>query len=85
MTKDKLNKSVREWYLKQYPTDELGADINPCVTFGEIGAALIQYDGNISVYSMIGVDDSTIRERVFDKLASLMDTPYESIYDLWLS
>jgi hypothetical protein len=37
------------------------------------------------IYKFIGVSDSLVRERLFDKLAKLLNEPYEYIYNLWLN
>jgi hypothetical protein len=72
---------IKEWYLEAYPTDELGTEINPNSNFGELWAA-IRSD---SFYEYIGVGDSIIRERVFEKLSELSGHDYHYIYEEWLS
>ena len=72
---------IKQLYTKDFPTDEMGKDINPNATFiGLIGVLHNRKD----VYDYIGVDDSLVRERVFDMLSKLMDVPYDRIYDMWL-
>jgi len=37
------------------------------------------------VYGYIGVGDSIIRERLFEKLSEILNTPYDYVYKLWLN
>jgi len=71
--------TIKGWYQKEYPTDELGAQMNPTTTFGGLKKSLS------NVYEYLGVFDSLVRERVFTKLASLLDVDYYEIYDEWLN
>ena len=73
--------TVREWYVSAFPDDELGADIMPCLTFLNIVQALC---AKIDIYTVIGVSDSIVRERVFSKLAEVLGVNYGMVYDLWL-
>lgn len=75
-------KSVREWYTEKYPTDEFGKEINGTLTW--LGLLDSMRDAK-DVYETLGADDSIVRERCFIKLASLMNVPYDVIYNLWLS
>jgi len=74
--------NIREYYLNNYPKDELGYEIKKDITF--LGLRNILY-GNFDVYEYIGVLDSLIRERLFEKLANDIGQDYEFIYNLWLS
>ena len=73
--------NIREYYLTNFPTDELGAEINPESTFDGLVRVLNNYE---DVYEYIGVSDSLIRERVFWNLSKITNTEYSVIYDLWL-
>lgn len=73
--------SIREFYLQNFPTDEVGMEINPTATFGEL-YWVIQTFGD--VYEYIGVADSLIRERLFENLATIMNVDYNVIYSQWL-
>lgn len=73
---------IKNYYLNEYPTDELGADINPRADFD--GLLMVLNEGD-DVYEYLGVTDSLVRERVFQKLADLMGVDYNQIYDMWLS
>ena len=72
---------IREFYLEAFPTDELGIEINPKATFEGLFRVLDNYG---DVYEYIGVGDSLIRERCFEKLAEIMGVDYNEIYDQWL-
>lgn len=75
------NTKIKEWYLTEYPDDELGVEMNKNVTFYDLFVVLDTYK---SVYDSLGVWDSIIRERVFSKLAEVMRVDYGYIYDQWL-
>jgi len=70
---------IKEWYQEEFPTDELGAEINPTVTFEDLKENLP------NVYDCLGVSDSLVRERVFTKLANLLSVGYDEIYYEWLN
>lgn len=72
---------VKDWYIKEYTTDELGQEINEKITFYDIFYALDRYK---NIYEVLGVGDSLVRERVFKKLANIMRVDYNYIYEQWL-
>lgn len=72
---------VQEWYKREYPTDDLGDRIKEDITFYDIFYALDNYK---DIYGVIGTADSLVRERIFKKLAELMEVDYDYIYDQWL-
>ena len=75
--------NVREWYMTEYPTDELGEMINKDVTFFDVMGALLT--GKCVYELLLGeYGDSLVRERVFAKLSELQKVKYSVIYDLWL-
>ena len=74
--------NIRTYYLENYPDDELGREINKDATFLGLFRELV---ASRDVYKFIGVSDSLVRERLFDKLAKLLNEPYEYIYKLWLN
>lgn len=76
-----MNMTIREFYLETYPTDDLGNEINPHATFEGLFETLDRYR---DVYEYIGVGDSIIRERCFERLAEIMDCSYDVIYDQWM-
>lgn len=75
------NTKIREWYMNTYPTDDVGKEINAEVTFYDLFKALDTYK---DVYDTLGVTDSLIRERAFQKLAEIMDVGYNYIYNQWV-
>jgi hypothetical protein len=74
--------NIKEFYLNNYPTDELGIELRDDTNF--TGLLNNLYTAN-DVYTYIGVGDSIIRERLFAKLAEILDAPYDYVYNLWLS
>ena len=72
---------VRSWYIWRYPTDECGEDINWGITFYDVFECL-KLGGN--VYTLLGADDSIVRERVFEQLSELMHCEYAYILQQWL-
>ena len=75
------NTKIKEWYMTEYPDDELGVEMNKDITFYDLFVVLDTYK---SVYDSLGVWDSIIRERVFSKLAEVMNVDYNYIYEQWL-
>ena len=73
--------NIREFYVKNYPTDDLGIGINPKATFAGLLNQLIV---NGDVYEYIYVYDSIVRERLFERLAEELEVSYEYVYKLWL-
>lgn len=76
-----LNSKIRDWYVKAYPSDDLGEDIDKRCTFDNIFDALDNYQ---NIYEVLGVSDSVIRERVFNQLAIIIGVDYDYIYKQWL-
>ena len=72
---------IRTWYLTAYPTDDVGPTLNPATTFADIWQALKR--GGCVYAALGGNADSTVRERVFEHLAALLGTDYDSIYTRW--
>lgn len=72
---------VRKTYMKFYPSDELGLEIESRLTFKSI------YDRmkhGQDFYDIVGVGDSIIRERIFEMLANVYGVNYNHIYNMWL-
>jgi hypothetical protein len=72
--------NIRTFYLATYPTDELGVELNPEATFIGLFVKLIE---GADVYEYIGVTDSIVRERLFERIAYLWDISYDFVYQLW--
>lgn len=73
--------SIKNWYCIEYPSDDLGDEINPELTFNDLIIAMYYRE---DCYRVLGVGDSLIRERVFEKLADIFVKSYDDIYNLWL-
>ncbi len=71
--------SIRQFYNHKYPTDELGGQIRN-ITFLNLFDDL---RNRRDIYKSIGVDDSIVRERLFDALADVFGVEYRYIYRLW--
>ena len=78
-----MDQKIKEWYVKMYPTDELGPALNEEVTFTDLFETVAT--NGAGVYDTMGAGDSIIRERLFEKLSELLGKPYAYVYDLWLS
>lgn len=73
--------NIKKWYVKNYPDDELGEEINDKISFWTLYVLMYQRS---EVYSLLEVSDSVVRERVFEKLAEILGVDYDYIYKLWL-
>jgi len=73
--------TIKEFYLNNYPTDELGIELNENVTFSGLLNELFQ-SGDI--YRYLNVWDSLVRERLFTKLSEELQSSYDYVYNLWL-
>lgn len=76
-----MREPIKEWYQKEYPSDELGEEMSPTATWQGLFDCL-DYKGD--VYAFLGVGDSIVRERVFERLALLIDADYDYVYNQWL-
>jgi hypothetical protein len=73
---------IKDFYLENYPTDELGLELNENATFdGLLNTLLYSKD----VYEYIGVYDSLVRERLFQRASERIKKPYDYVYNLWLN
>ena len=73
--------TIKQFYLENYPTDDMGNDIKDDATFVGFVTELF---GDGDVYDYLGVYDSLIRERLFSELAKQLKTSYDYVYNLWL-
>lgn len=76
-----MDTKIKDWYQENFPTDELGEDLNQEATFWDL---FYQLDARQCVYRLIKVNDSIVRERLFKHLAGLMDVSYDYVYEQWL-
>lgn len=72
---------IKEWYMKEYPTDELGVELDESITFYDLFVVLDTYR---DVYKALGVGDSIVRERAFSELAKIMNVDYDYVFEQWL-
>lgn len=79
-----MKTKIKKWYSVNYPTDEMIEDMNEKVTFGHLLGALNNYENVYRYIFKNGSGDSIIRERVFSKLAEILNIKYEVIYKKWL-
>lgn len=73
---------IKDFYKEAYPTDEMGNNLNASATFQDAYECL---QVGFNFYTFLGVDDSLVRERIFDALATLMGCSYEHVYYQWLN
>ncbi len=73
----RLDDSVRDWYIRQFPSDELGKDIEP-VTFKDV---IKSFGSGVHLDEVIGVYDSILRDRVLVETSYRSCIPYENIWD----
>jgi len=71
---------IKDWYMGAYKEDDLGDRLN-----GTFKGALQTLMRGDDIYDYIGVGDSLIRERLFSKLAAMIDVDYDEIYNVWLN
>lgn len=76
-----LETNVRSWYISNYPSDTMGAYIDPKAIFNTVFEALDNYK---NIYTVLGDIDSIIRERVFQALSKIIGTDYNYVYEQWL-
>ena len=82
--REKFNGQTKlfDFYRVRYPDDtEMIGQINRNATFQDAFECL---QAGFNFYAFLGVDDSLVRERVFDALATLMGCSYEHVYYQWL-
>jgi hypothetical protein len=73
--------NIKQFYLKKYPTDELGVEISENANFtGLLNELFTSND----VYEYINVYDSLVRERLFTELSAILNCSYDYVYNLWL-
>jgi hypothetical protein len=76
-----MNNNVKQWYMSNHASDELGGKIDDTLTFQGLWNGL---KNGADVYELLGVGDSIIREFVFDELAKRKGVDYDVIYNMWL-
>ena len=79
-TEKEIRQPIRAWYEKAFPSDELAGEIRD-ITFYDF---LDRLNHEEDPYELLGVGDSIVRERVFDRAAELLQVDYDVIYLKWL-
>lgn len=80
-TEAELQSTIKEWYVSSFKVDNLSDEISEGVTFRDIMDCLEEHN---DFYECIGVADSVIRERVFQKLAEILNVEPMVVYYQWL-
>jgi hypothetical protein len=87
LTLDQINLlnslKVKTYYTRKYSNDNLGNEINENVTFLDVLLEL-SFKDNKGFYNLIGVFDSIVRERIFEKMSKMLNVDYEVVFDMWL-
>ena len=74
--------SVGMWYVTNFPTDELGAELNTMMSFKTLWNAMC---AGCDFYELMNCSDSIIRERIFGAIVDAMELDnYDVVYDRWL-
>lgn len=72
---------IKEWYQATYPDDDLGERLYSGISWSDLWESLLR---NNNIYDVIGVEDSVVRERLFEELADSMGIHYDVVYYAWL-
>ena len=80
MADKNFSASIKKWYVKAYPTDDLGPEL-----VGNFAGALETMAKGGDIYDYMGVGDSIVRERLFTRLSEMLGLDYDHIYELWLN
>ena len=75
-----MNETLKNWYRKNYPEDSIVDDMVDGYTFYDLFETL---DRRKNVYDLF-VHDSVVRERLFERLACLIQADYDYVFDQWL-
>jgi hypothetical protein len=68
---------IKDWYMENYPTDDLGEELNDKVTFDDMWNENYK---KYNIYQVMGVGDSVIRERLFEHLSEIKGVSYDVVY-----
>ena len=74
-----LDQNIKSWYANKYPNDDMGQEIKDSVTFTDVKKALKDHE---NVYDILGVNDSVIRERVFNFMNQFEP---QDIHNVWVA
>jgi hypothetical protein len=73
--------TIQSWYLNTFLDDAEGVSLKRNVTFEQAYNCLKSKE---DFYEFIGVADTIIRERIFEKIAELYEIDYSVVYNQWL-
>lgn len=73
--------TIKEWYTTEYPTDDMGEELDEAISFYGVYEAILC---GLDIYRVLGVGDSIVRERVFLELSEMLECDYNEIYTTWL-
>lgn len=77
------NTRLAEYYAENFPHDSAGlATLDKHATFRDLFEALDSYE---DIYDKFNIEDSIVRERLFDGLAIVSGMPYDEIYTQWMA
>ena len=74
--------NIKSWYMKEFPTDDVGKTLNDDVTFKIAYEKLPLGSGFYDVIG--GYADTVVRERIFEELSKIYNCSYDDIYNIWL-
>lgn len=79
--------NIHDWYVANYPDDPMGRRLDTTTTFDQLMTYIITDENSYSdeLYIILGVEDSVIRERVFQELSDRYGISYAIIYNEWLN
>jgi hypothetical protein len=73
--------TIQSWYLNTFLDDAEGVSLKRNVTFAQAYNCLKSKE---DFYEFIGIADTIIRERIFEKIAELYEIDYSVVYNQWL-
>jgi hypothetical protein len=73
--------TIQSWYLNTFLDDAEGVNLKRNVTFEQAYNCLKSKE---DFYEFIGIADTIIRERIFEKIAELYEIDYSVVYNQWL-
>ena len=73
--------SVQKWYVKAYPHDSLGKEINPKYTFQDAVICLLNGDDFLHEF---GQGDSFVRNNIIRRISELSKWSYDIVYNTYL-
>ena len=74
--------NVKATYKHLYPSDILGDSLDGYISFAQVLARMQEGE---EFYNIIKVNDSLVREHIFDILAIVGGVKYADIYTMWLN